>query len=284
MFKATEKTTMSRVRKAALVAGSAAALAVGFAGSASAQILQPLNAQASAFQSKYQPFFDYTQNSCYPATAVDANGHANGGLETTGTTAGGCHTDHLGQANTYVRTACDANWCAYMYALYFEKDQGTGGLTGHRHDWEKAVVWQKRGAETPSYVSVSQHSGFQTKAFSRTNHDGNHVRVVYHLDGATTHDFVFANAGQVPQAWGNHQWDAPDLIAMDKMKTKYPKAFNKLWTFDWSGDDAGQGATGANFPLQDFQGHFSSGLNTARNSVNKAFPNAIPSFRPNLAL
>ncbi|WP_416971123.1 NPP1 family protein [Streptomyces sp. 4F14] len=272
----------SRLGEIAVVAGGVAALTIGLATSASAQILQPLNARSSAFQAKYQPHFDYTQNSCYPAAAVDINGTRNGGLNTTGTTAGGCHTDHLGQANTYVRSACDANWCAYMYTLYFEKDQGTGGLTGHRHDWEKVVVWQKRGAETPSYVSVSQHSGFKTMAFSQTQHDGNHVKVIYRLDGATTHDFTFAGAGYVPRAWGNKQWDAPDLVAIDKMKSAYPKAFNALWNFDWSGPDAGAGATGANFSLQDFGNHFRSGLSTAQKSVNDAFTNdPIPTFTPN---
>lgn len=270
----------SFIGRAALVAGSAAVLAVGVAGSASAQILEPLTASpqaASAFQIKYQPYFDYDQDGCYPAAAVDATGRHNGGLDTTGTTGGGCKSNHLGQANTYVRSACDANWCAYMYALYFEKDQGTGGLTGHRHDWEKVVVWQKRGAEAPSYVSVSQHSGFETRAFNQIERDGNHAKVVYHLDGAATHDFRFAKTGEVPEAWGNKQWDVPELVSMDRMKTKWPKAFNTLWNFDWSGIDAGQGATGANFPLQDFGNHFKDGL-------QKAKPSAISSFNPNLAL
>ncbi|SDO08127.1 hypothetical protein SAMN04487981_108167 [Streptomyces sp. cf386] len=83
-----------------------------------------------------------------------------------------------------------------------------------------------------------------------------------------------ARAGEVPEAWDIKQWDAPDLISIDKMKTAYPKAFNTLWNFDWSGVDAGQGATGANFPLQDFGNHFKNGL-------QKAKPSAISSFNPN---
>jgi len=267
-------TVKNRVGKAVLVMGSAAALAVGVAGSASAGILQPINQDASAFQTKYAPYFDYDADGCYPATAVDDNGKLNGGLETTGSTGGGCKSNHLGQANDYVRSACDANWCAYVYALYFEKDQGTGGLTGHRHDWESVVVWQKRGAETPSYVSASAHGKYETKAFSAVPHDGNHVKIVYHLGGATTHSFRFAKSGEVPEAWGNKQWDQPDLISMDRMKAKHSRAFNAIWNFDWSGVDAGQGATGANFPLQDFGNHYNNSLNHAR-------PSAISSFNPN---
>ncbi|SES48913.1 Necrosis inducing protein (NPP1) [Streptomyces sp. yr375] len=269
--------SFSTLRKAALAVVGAATLAVGTTGSASAGILTALPWQASAFQTKYMPYFDYDADGCYPATAVDASGKTNGGLDTTGSTGGGCKSNHLGRANTYVRTACDANWCAYMYALYFEKDQGTIGLTGHRHDWENAVVWQKRGAETPSYVSVSAHGGYDTRAFNSVERDGNRFKVVYHLDGAATHGFRFAKTGETPEAWGSGKWDEPTLVSMDRMRSGFPTAFNKLWNFDWSGPEAGQGATGANFPLQDFNNHFKNGL-------AKAKPSGIASFNPNLSL
>ena len=57
--KAVTRKTMSRLGKAALVAGTTTALAVGFAGSAFAAAPGPLPWQASAYQDKYQPYFDY---------------------------------------------------------------------------------------------------------------------------------------------------------------------------------------------------------------------------------
>ncbi|WP_308114280.1 NPP1 family protein [Streptomyces brasiliscabiei] len=272
MFKTTakiRKTSMSRIRKAALVVGGAVALTAGFAGSAAAQNLNPLPFQASAFQDKYQPFFDYDEDGCYPAAAVDPNGKVNGGLTTTGSNGGGCKSNHLGHANTYVRSVCDADWCAYMYALYFEKDEGT--FAGHRHDWENVVVWQKRGADTPSFVSASAHGGYSVKAFNTIERTGNRAHIVYHLDGAATHAFRFAKTGEKPEAWGDGGWDRPALVAMDRLKDSNNSAFNNLWNSDWIEPGL---KDGANFPLQNRDNHFAS-------SIQKAKPSAIGSFNPN---
>ncbi|MEU3514389.1 NPP1 family protein [Streptomyces sp. NPDC006654] len=42
------------------------------------------------------PEFDYDPDSCFPAAAVDAAGHLNGGLNNSGSITGGCRTGHLG--------------------------------------------------------------------------------------------------------------------------------------------------------------------------------------------
>lgn len=53
------------------------------------------------------------------------------------------------------------------YEHYFQKDvalqHATGEFSGHRHEWENIVIWVKDGANMPSYVSASQHDGYQTK-------------------------------------------------------------------------------------------------------------------------
>ncbi|WP_105968124.1 NPP1 family protein [Streptomyces geranii] len=265
----------SRLRRAAVIAGSVTALTAGLAGSAFAAAPDPLPYQASAFQDKYQPLFDYDHDGCYPSSAVDKNGHLNGGLNTVGDPGAGCR--FIGRANTYVRSACDATWCAYVYTLYFEKDQGPIG--GHRHDWEAVVAWQKRGQEAPSYISVSAHGGYSSKAFNTIERSGNRAHIVYHLDGGSTHAFRFAKAGEQPEAVKG-VWDRPALVALDKLKQSNRTAFDALWNSNW----IEPGLTfGANFPIQDRDGHFQTTLTRARESVNKDLGNPIPSFNPNVA-
>ncbi|GKQ35754.1 NPP1 family protein [Streptomyces sp. A012304] len=276
MPQAVMRRTMSRLGKATVVAGTAAALTVGLAGSALAAAPAPLPWQASAFQDKYQPYFDYDHDGCYPSSAVDPSGWLNGGLRPVGDYGGDCR--YMGRANTYVRSACDPTWCAYVYALYFEKDQGPIG--GHTHDWEAVVVWQKRGSEAPSYVSVSAHGGYSTKKFGSIERSGNRAKIVYHLDGWTTHAMRFAKTGEQAEAWADGGWDRPTLVAMDKLRASNPTAFNALWNKDWNWIPG----EGANFPLQDYGNHFKTTLTRAKDSVNAAVPNAIPSFNPSTAL
>ncbi|WP_427921431.1 NPP1 family protein [Streptomyces sp. cg40] len=251
-------TRRSRITRAALVAGAATALTVGLAGSADAAILTPLPWNASTFQNKYMPVFDYDSDGCFPAAAVDASGRLNGGLKNSGSITGGCRTDHLGKANTYSQSLCRNGWCAYVYGLYFEKDQTLNGADafGHRHDWESVVVFQKQGDERPAYLAASRHGGYSTHPVNEVPMSGNHVEIVYHKDGASTHAFRFAKWGETPVAWGNGTWDTPALVTMENMD-KTPR--DALWNSTWGK---------ANFPL----------TNNLVSNINKARPSAVPAF------
>ncbi|MDX3454013.1 NPP1 family protein [Streptomyces sp. ME02-8801-2C] len=265
MFKAsTHSRRTARLGRAALVALSAGVLTVGISTNASAAILNPLPENAGTFQKKYRPVFDYDTDSCFPAAAVDASGKLNGGLNNSGSITGGCRTDHLGKANTYSQGWCKNGWCAYLYALYFEKDQTLAGADafGHRHDWESVVVFQKQGAEAPSYLSASRHGGYSTHPINEVPMDGNHVKIVYHKDGASTHAFRFAQWGETAEAWSDGGWDTPALVTMENMADA-PR--NALWNSKW-GD--------ANFPLT---GNFQANINKARNADSRAAA-AIPAF------
>ncbi|MGW6905924.1 NPP1 family protein [Streptomyces sp. NPDC054940] len=55
------------------------------------------------------PLFDYDEDGCYPASAVDANGTHNGGLDTTGSTGGGCKSNHLGDTKAFSSVPHDGN-------------------------------------------------------------------------------------------------------------------------------------------------------------------------------
>ncbi|WP_330289298.1 NPP1 family protein [Streptomyces sp. NBC_00576] len=272
MFKAsTHHRRTARLGRAALVALSAGVLTVGISTNASAAILNPLPENASTFQKKYQPLWDYDSDSCFPAAAVDASGKLNGGLDNTGSITGGCRTNHLGKANTYSQSWCKNGWCAYVYGLYFEKDQTLNGADafGHRHDWESVVVFQKQGEESPRFLSASRHGGYSTHPINevpmgRLNGESsyNRVEIVYHKDGASTHAFRFAKWGETPVAWGDGGWDHPALVTMENMD-KTPR--DQLWNSKW-GD--------ANFPLT---GNLQSNINKAREADSRA-ASAIPAF------
>ncbi|WP_405819035.1 NPP1 family protein [Streptomyces sp. NBC_01390] len=272
MFKAsTHNGRTSRLARAALIAVSAGALTVGISTNASAAILNPLPENASTFQKKYQPLWDYDSDSCFPAAAVDASGKLNGGLNNSGSITGGCRTDHLGKANTYSQGWCKNGWCAYVYGLYFEKDQTLAGADafGHRHDWESVVVFQKQGEESPRFLSASRHGGYSTHPINEVpmgrlpgEANYNRVEIVYHKDGASTHAFRFAKWGETPVAWGDGGWDHPALVTMENMD-KTPR--DQLWNSKW-GD--------ANFPLT---GNLQSNINKARNADSRAAA-AIPAF------
>jgi hypothetical protein len=250
----------SRLGRAAVVVGSAVALAVSLAGSASAAVLTPLGQKAGTFQLKYVPEFDYDSNSCFPATAVDASGRLNGGLNNSGSITGACR--HPNTANTYTQAWCKNGWCAYVYALYFEKDQTLNGADafGHRHDWESVVVFQKQGEEKPRFLAASRHGGYSTHPINEVPMNGNHVQIVYHKDGASTHAFRFAKWGEQPEAMGH--WDRPALVDVPQMADA-PR--NAVWNSTWGK---------ANFPLT---GKLQDNINGARNADSRAKA-AIPAF------
>lgn len=110
--------------------------------------------------------------------------------------ADGCRDlSDLDNNNVYVRSRCNNNWCAHVYAYYFEKDvavQHVSDVGGHRHDWEHIIVFVE-GGNDGRIVAVSQHSDYDTKNYGDVRLDGEHPKVVYNKDGGSTHDFRFAN-------------------------------------------------------------------------------------------
>lgn len=262
MFQVPRNKTMSRLGKVAVAALSVAALTLGVAGAANAAVLNTLpggEKYREEVELKYMPYFDYDSNSCFPVAAVDASGRLNGGLNNSGSVTGGCRTGHLGRANTYTRMWCKNGWCAFIYALYFEKDQAGPGTdaVGHRHDWESVVVFVKQGEERPRYLAASRHGQYSTHRINEVPMDGNHVKIVYHKDGTITHTFRFAKWGEDTEAWGRgNKWDTPTLVDILKME---PTPRNALWSSRWGK---------ANLPL---------GASFADN-LNKARPAEVPAW------
>lgn len=165
----------------------------------------------------WQPAFDYDGDGCYPTPAIGPNGTPAEGLKPSGALDGNCHDpSDLDNTNSYSRSKCDdsSGWCAYLYDLYFEKDQVVAGADafGHRHDIEHVIVWVKD--DDARYVSVSAHGDFSTYPSSDVSWEGTHAKVVYHKDGASTHAFRIAEADEEPE--NDHGvWQYPDLVSWD---------------------------------------------------------------------
>ncbi|WP_394833717.1 NPP1 family protein [Pendulispora rubella] len=192
----TSSKAQSTIRRLALT-GALGALAVvpAFEGVAHADVLQRLDQSAGQLEQTFAPTYDYDKDSCYVTAAIDRNGRLNPGLKPGGVNESGhCHDRaQLDNANHYSRGKCNNGWCGIVYANYFEKDQVAAGPAAHRHDWEHVVVWINQGANQVQYVSVSQHSGYETRDRSRIRFDGSHPKIVYHKDGPRSHAFRFAN-------------------------------------------------------------------------------------------
>ncbi|MFE0206709.1 NPP1 family protein [Streptomyces sp. NPDC058985] len=238
----------------------ALALVVAFPTSAFAAPPPGLPAGADALEQTYQPAYDYDTDGCYPTPAIGADGTVNGGLKPTGALNGNCRdAADLDNTNGYARAKCNNGWCAYMYGLYFEKDQALPGssLGGHRHDWEHVVVWVRDGAV--QYVSTSNHGSFSVHARSAVRFDGTHPKIVYHKDGISTHCFRLATAGDEPPENHKGGWQYPALVGWNG----YPAGVrDKLASHDFGS---------AHFGLKD--GSFASHLAAAK-------PSGIP-FDPN---
>ncbi|PSK95869.1 necrosis inducing protein (NPP1) [Murinocardiopsis flavida] len=168
---------------------------------------------------KWQPAFDYDKDGCYPTPAIGPDGTVAEGLAIGGALNGNCRDQSdLDNTNAYARSKCNANgWCAYMYGLYFEKDQtvvGPGGH-GHRHDLEHVVVWVRD--DQAQYVSASAHGDYDTLPAAEVLWEDTHPKIVYHKDGPGTHAFRFAadhddeGDGQPENHYG--EWQYPDLVS-----------------------------------------------------------------------
>ncbi|MDG9689911.1 NPP1 family protein [Streptomyces mutabilis] len=253
-------TTPARRKRWLTAPLGALALVVAFPATAFAAPPQGLPGNADSLERAYQPAYDYDTDGCYPTPAIGADGTVNGGLNPTGALNGNCRdAADLDNTNGYARAKCDNGWCAYMYGLYFEKDQALPGssLGGHRHDWEHVVVWVRDGAV--EYVSTSNHGSFSVHARSAVRFDGTHPKIVYHKDGISTHCFRLAGAGDEPPENHKGGWQYPTLVGWNG----YPAGVReKLSSYDFGS---------ANFGLKD--GSFASHLAAAK-------PAGIP-FDPN---
>ncbi|MFV0137742.1 NPP1 family protein [Streptomyces sp. HMX87] len=247
----TSRTSRNRRRRLLAVPAGALALVVASATTAFAAPPPALPGNADAQERAYQPAFDYDTDGCYPAPAIGPDGTVNGGLKPTGALNGNCRDAFdLENTNSYSRAKCDNGWCAYLYGLYFEKDQALPGssLGGHRHDWEHVVVWVRDG--TVEYVSTSRHGSYAVHARSAVRFEGTHPKVVYHKDGVGTHCFRLAGANDEPPENHERSWQYPALVGWNG----YPAGLReKLSAHDFGS---------ANFGLKD--GSFASQLASAK--------------------
>ncbi|WP_405640429.1 NPP1 family protein [Streptomyces sp. NBC_00019] len=239
----------------------AATLVVAFPSAAFAAPPTALPTNAESAEYTYQPAFDYDTDGCYPTPAIGPDGTVNGGLNPTGSLSGECHDlSDLNNTNSYSRYKCNNGWCAYMYGLYFEKDQAlaNSSIGGHRHDWEHVVIWVQNG--TIQYVSTSAHGSYTTTAPSGVRFDGTHAKIVYHKDGASTHAFRLANSNDEPPENAKGTWQYPPLVGWNG----YPSGVrDKLVAYDFGS---------ANFALKD--ANFASDLSKAKPSGISFDPNA----------
>ena len=168
---------------------------------------------------KFQPAMDYDKDGCYPTPAIGSDGKLNPGLKMGGAINGNCRDESdLNNTNAYSRSECRKDWCAYMYAFYFEKDQRVagvaGGGNGHTHDWEHVVVWVHNNI--PEWVAVSQHGDYYWRNRKDIPWEDTHAKVVYHHDGGS-HVFRHAKSGGGDEPPENHhgKWQYPTLVGWD---------------------------------------------------------------------
>jgi hypothetical protein len=154
----------ARLRLVAAALGGTAALLVASPGVALADPPAALDWSAPWPDRIYEPAFDYDSDGCYPTPAIGRDGTIAPGLALGGAVNGHCHDEwDLDNVNAYSRVKCNNGRCAYVYALYFEKDQVLvgPGSPGHRHEWEHIVVWEHDGWGV--YVSTSAHGQYVTR-------------------------------------------------------------------------------------------------------------------------
>ena len=197
-------------------------LAIGAPLTARADVITPLPEKATERQRRFAPAYDYDKDGCYATSAMAPDGKMNIGLGIGGGLNEHCRDPrHLANANTYSRDKCyGKEWCALMYASYFEKDQklnnpagGENDANGHRHDIEHVIVWIKNNKVES--VSVSCHSGWNTKSANMVRFDGEHPKIVYHKDGAQTHCFRFANESDDAIENSTGKWFYPPVVGWE---------------------------------------------------------------------
>ncbi|MFF4247064.1 NPP1 family protein [Streptomyces sp. NPDC001822] len=182
---------------------------------AAAEPPRALPQNATANDLKWAPDVDYDTDGCYNVPAIGPDGTIAQGLEHNNTTTSSDCRDQsdLDNTNAYSRQRCNMGWCVYLYDYYFEKDVAVENVAdvGHTHDWEHVAVWVKD--DRAEYVSTSAHGGYHVHLASDVLWDGTHPKVVYQKDGAQTHNFRLANAGDEPPENHYHNWRRPALVS-----------------------------------------------------------------------
>ncbi|WKD30886.1 NPP1 family protein [Streptomyces xanthophaeus] len=182
---------------------------------------------------KWQPALDYDTDGCYNVPAIGPDGTIAQGLDHNGTSAPADCRDQsdLDNSNAYARQRCNSGWCVYLYDYYFEKDVATElwqDAGGHVHDWEHIAVWVQN--DQAKWVSASQHGNYEIKAAGDVLWDGTHPKLVYHKDGASTHNFRFASSGDEPPENHHHRWIRSPLVSYNG----FPRGLrDKLFAHDF---------------------------------------------------
>jgi hypothetical protein len=202
---------------------------------------------AYGFQVKFQPLLDFDKDSCYNVPAMDNQGTASEGVESTDDVSVCRPRSVLDRAgsNVYVRGRCNRGWCAFVYAYYFQMDWAWGWPfrgDNHRHDWEHVVVWAKLGQVRS--VSVSCHGDYESRVAEddrlRFGHTPNefpyytpmpaaatHPKVVFHKDYVRTHCFRFAKDSDDYEGQENDRgvWIRSGLVSMLMMPADWIEKF-----------------------------------------------------------
>jgi hypothetical protein len=223
--------------------------------------------------------FDFDTDSCLPSAGISRTGEKNGGLKPSGSQTGDCRSSNFMEtSNTYHRYACKTvgsdRYCGHIYALYFEKDQAGdafwtwfgGSVSGHRHDWEHAVVWTKNSQMT--HASYSAHGDLTTRPVSELDRDSQgRVKIVYHdnsLVNGHTHSFRFAKTNEVAEnPYG--RFITPPIVSWTEMVgegVSNAQMRDKLNSFDY-----GSGVV----PIKDTDNRFINELNGGK-------PASYPTF------
>lgn len=188
------------------------------------------------------PHWSY-EHGCKSYSAVNQYGHFNLGLDNTGSSDGNCRHDGLGQTYTRVKDFGpdghpeNSNVAkAIMYAQYFPKDHvDPFGVTGHRHDWEEAVVFVDH-AGNPLKAALSAHGDYPRvidPVENPDNWDGNRVKIQYTEDG-------FSHALKASEKSGA----APTPVDYDKLSKNVQTSLNTDEHWFEPGSDRK-----ANFPM-----------------------------------
>lgn len=163
----------------------------------------PFPASGGPLETAYQPQL-HIGNGCHSYPAVNAQGDWSGGLYPSGSPSAGCSDPTKGQ--TYVRSTNNYKGrIAMVYCWYMPKDEPVP-TTGHRHEWEGAVVFLDIKTHNIDGVATSAH-GHWRKYYNPngTNVDGTHVKVEYSAEGLNSHAIRLTDKdGDLPNL---AQWD-----------------------------------------------------------------------------
>ncbi|RGP64957.1 necrosis inducing -domain-containing [Fusarium sporotrichioides] len=237
--------------------------------SVEAHLIGNLPNGAHEMEHKFQPLTDFDKDGCYYTSAIDANGNTNGGLTQSNVIGKGPAADcrdnnRLERNNVYSRRRCNNGWCAIMYEYYFEKDQAAWGSLagGHTHDWENVVIFVKD--DQVKRVAPSCH-GKYGGATNSPRVDGKRAKVVYHKDGASTHCWRIANAGDDAVENYTGRWYIGNLVGWNNWPVLNGQSLRDRVFNAWHG--------GIRPKFWDHENSFT-------NTLRAAAGNGVPGFDP----